>query len=310
MTILQEILTLQLHMAQFTLKGMGVALITPFRTDRSIDTEALDRMIEHIVVGGADFIVVLGTTAETPTLSDNEKRMVRRQVAARVRGRIPLVAGMGGNNTSALSESFATEDLSGYEAILSVVPYYNKPTQEGIYRHYRAIAEASPLPVILYNVPGRTGANMNAETVLRLAHEEPRIIGVKEASGRSDQIQAILTGRPEGFELISGDDALTYPLMQIGASGVISVIGNAFTREFSNMVHLTIDGRLDEAGQIHDCFDELYKLMFVDGNPAGVKAALHHMGLIENVLRLPLVEATSGTAKRIGEIIDSFDSRR
>lgn len=289
-------------MADFNLKGTGVALITPFRKDNSIDFEALGRIIEYIIDGGADFMVVLGTTAETPTLSPSEQAEVTDFTVAKTAGRLPLVLGMGGNNTSALVDRLHSEDLSGFSAILTVVPYYNKPTQEGIYRHYMAVADASPVPVILYNVPGRTGVNMQAETVLRLAHDNSNIIGVKEASGRSDQIHDILKAKPDGFEVISGDDGLTYPIMGIGASGVISVIANAFPAEFSKMVNLCLDGKFDEAEPIHRRFGEMYKLLFVDGNPAGIKGLLHSMGMIENVLRLPLVPASEGVCLRMAQI--------
>lgn len=294
-------------MADFTLKGMGVALITPFRPDNKIDFDALGRVVDHILAGGAHFIVVLGTTAETPTLSRDEQEAVRTFVATQVAGRVPLVLGVGGNDTAAVASRMADGRLEGFSAVLSVVPFYNKPTQEGIYRHYRVLADASPVPLILYNVPGRTGVNMSAETVLRLAQDEPRIIGVKEASGRADQIRDILQGRPEGFEVISGDDALTYPIMGIGATGVISVLGNACPKEFSRMVELCLEGRHKEAAPIHERMTELYKLLFADGNPAGIKAALHHKGMIENVLRLPLLPATEPTCVRIGEILDQLE---
>lgn len=290
-------------MAEFSLSGMGVAMITPFREDFSIDFEALGRVVDHIVAGGSDFIVVLGTTAETPVLSEEEQSAIKEFVVHRTGGSIPLVLGVGGNNTAALQHRLTGEDFTGYSAVLSVVPYYSKPTQEGIYRHYRALADASPLPIIMYNVPGRTGANMNSETVLRLAKDEPRIIGVKEASGRPDQIQEILRGKPEGFELISGDDALTYPIMGIGASGVISVVGNVFPKEFTRMVSLCRTGRFNEAKRIHDKFNEFYKLLFVEGNPAGVKAAMHALGLADNILRLPLVPVSKPTATRMQEVI-------
>lgn len=291
-------------MADFTLKGMGVALITPFRSDNKIDFDALGRVVDHILQGGAHFIVVLGTTAETPTLSPEEQEAVRSFVVSRVAGRVPLVLGVGGNDTAAVARRMSDGRLDGFSAALSVVPFYNKPTQEGIYRHYRALADASPVPLILYNVPGRTGVNMSAETALRLAQDEPRIIGVKEASGRADQIRDILQGRPEGFDVISGDDALTYPIMGIGATGVISVIGNVCPGEFSRMVELCLEGRFEEARPIHERLTEFYKLLFADGNPAGIKAALHHKRMVDNVLRLPLVPATGPTCARIGEILD------
>ncbi len=284
---------------------MGVALITPFKADKSIDFSALARLIEHQIKSGVDFLVVLGTTAETPALTPDEKRQVRQFVAQRVAGRVPLVLGMGGNNTMGLCEEIRSTDLSDYQAILSVVPYYNKPSQEGIYQHYAAIAQASPVPVVLYNVPGRTGVNMTAETTLRLAADFPdKIIAVKEASGNFSQIDDIIKRKPADFMVISGDDGITFPLITLGAVGVISVIGNAFPREFSRMVRLALDG--DYAGSllIHHKFTELFSLLFVDGNPAGVKCLLHAMGYIENELRLPLVPTRITTYDRIRNVLE------
>ena len=284
---------------------MGVALITPFKADKSIDFSALARLIEHQIKSGVDFLVVLGTTAETPALTPDEKRQVRQFVAQRVAGRVPLVLGMGGNNTMGLCEEIRSTDLSDYQAILSVVPYYNKPSQEGIYQHYAAIAQASPVPVVLYNVPGRTGVNMTAETTLRLATDFPdKIIAVKEASGNFSQIDDIIKRKPADFMVISGDDGITFPLITLGAVGVISVIGNAFPREFSRMVRLALDG--DYAGSllIHHKFTELFSLLFVDGNPAGVKCLLHAMGYIENELRLPLVPTRITTYDRIRNVLE------
>ncbi|MDE6166023.1 MAG: 4-hydroxy-tetrahydrodipicolinate synthase [Muribaculaceae bacterium] len=287
------------------LTGMGVALITPFKADKSIDFSALARLIEHQIKSGIDFLVVLGTTAETPALTPDEKRQVRQFVAQRVAGRVPLVLGMGGNNTMGLCEEIRSTDLSDYQDIISVVPYYNKPSQEGIYQHYAAIAQASPVPVVLYNVPGRTGVNMTAETTLRLATDFPdKIIAVKEASGNFSQIDDIIKRKPADFMVISGDDGITFPLITLGAVGVISVIGNAFPREFSRMVRLALDG--DYAGSllIHHKFTELFSLLFVDGNPAGVKCLLHAMGYIENELRLPLVPTRITTYDRIRNVLE------
>ena len=284
---------------------MGVALITPFKADKSIDFSALARLIEHQIKSGIDFLVVLGTTAETPALTPDEKRQVRQFVAQRVAGRVPLVLGMGGNNTMGLCEEIRSTDLSDYQDIISVVPYYNKPSQEGIYQHYAAIAQASPVPVVLYNVPGRTGVNMTAETTLRLATDFPdKIIAVKEASGNFSQIDDIIKRKPADFMVISGDDGITFPLITLGAVGVISVIGNAFPREFSRMVRLALDG--DYAGSllIHHKFTELFSLLFVDGNPAGVKCLLHAMGYIENELRLPLVPTRITTYDRIRNVLE------
>lgn len=286
-------------MAQINILGMGVALITPFTHTKEIDYPALERVINHVICNGTDFLVVLGTTGETPTLSSEEKISVMEFVKDKVDCRLPLVLGMGGNNTSEIERQLKDTDLSGYSAILSVVPAYNKPSQEGIYCHFKSIAEASPLPVILYNVPGRTGVNMTADTTLRLAHEVPNIIGIKEASGNIKQIERLLRERPDGFRVISGDDGLTYPLMTLGAEGVISVLGNAYPKEFAKMVHLCLEGNYIEAVDYHYKFRELIRLLFADGNPAGVKCVMHDKGLIENELRLPLVPVTETTAKEI-----------
>lgn len=284
---------------------MGVALITPFKADKSIDYNALARLIEHQIKEGIDFLVVLGTTAETPALSPAEKAEIREFVARRVAGRIPLVLGMGGNNTAALCREIQSTDLSDYQAILSVVPYYNKPSQEGIYQHYAAIAGTSPVPIVLYNVPGRTGVNMTAETTLRLACDFPgKIVAVKEASGNFTQIDDIIKRKPGDFMVISGDDGITFPLITLGAVGVISVIGNAFPKEFSRMVRLALEGDFANALLIHHKFTELFSLLFVDGNPAGVKCLLHAMGYIENELRLPLVPTRITTYDRIRAVLE------
>lgn len=293
-------------MANFRLEGMGVALITPFHSDKSIDFDALSRLIDYQIAEGVDFLVVLGTTAETATLTHNEKRLVREHIVKQVAGRVPLVVGIGGNNTMAVVEELKSTDLTPFSAVLSVVPYYNKPSQEGIYRHYEAVAAASPLPVILYNVPGRTGVNMTAETTLRIAHSIPNVIGIKEASGNFTQIDEIIKRKPANFNVISGDDGITFPLIAFGAVGVISVIGNAFTRDFSRMVRLALDGDYKQALGIHHKFTELFSLLFVDGNPAGVKCLLHTMGFIENELRLPLVPTRLDTNAKIKGILDSF----
>lgn len=290
-------------MAHVNLKGMGVALVTPFKADKSIDFEALGHLLEYQLKNSIDFLVVLGTTAETPALTADEKRQIREFVVERVRGRVPLVIGIGGNNTAGVAEELRTTDLSAFSAVLSVVPYYNKPSQEGIYQHYAAIASASPLPVILYNVPGRTGVNMTPETTLRLANDFQNIIGIKEASGNISQMDEIIKNKPDDFMVISGDDGITFPLITLGAIGVISVIGNAFPREFSRMVRLALDGDYSRALQIHHRFTELFKLLFVDGNPAGVKCLLHAMGFIENELRLPLVSTRLTTYERIRQVL-------
>lgn len=290
-------------MNSVNLKGMGVAMITPFHHDKSVDFESLGKLLDHFIRDKVDYIVALGTTGETPALSDEEKMKIRKFTLDRVAGRIPLILGYGGNNTYGLVENLKNDDLTGFSAILSVVPYYNKPSQEGIFQHYKAIAEASPLPVILYNVPGRTGVNMSAATTLRIAREIPNVIGVKEASGNFNQIQEIIKNKPDDFQIISGDDSITYPLMTLGAVGVISVIGNAFPEEFGNMVRLCLQGKFDDALKIHHEFTELFNLLFVDGNPAGVKCALNVMGMIENELRLPLVPTRLSTNEEIHKLI-------
>lgn len=292
-------------MPRVNLKGMGVALITPFKADKTIDFQALAHLVEYQIKCGIDFIVVLGTTAETPTLTADERRQVRDFVAQRVNGRVPLVLGLGGNNTMGVIEEIRLTDLSAYSAILSVVPYYNKPSQEGIYQHYAAIAQASPVPIVLYNVPGRTGVNMTAETTLRLASDFPeKIIAVKEASGNFTQIDDIIKRKPADFMVISGDDGITFPLITLGAVGVISVIGNAFPKEFSRMVRLALEGDFANALLIHHKFTELFSLLFVDGNPAGVKCLLHAMGYIENELRLPLVPTRITTYDKIRNVLE------
>ncbi len=285
---------------------MGVALITPFRSDKTIDFDAFARLLEYQIKNGVDYMVVLGTTAETPTLTTAERKQVREFVAERVAGRVPLVLGIGGNNTMGVIEEIHNTDLTPFSAILSVVPYYNKPSQEGIYQHYKAIVESSPLPIILYNVPGRTGVNMTAETTLKLAKEFPNIIGVKEASGNISQMDDIIKNKPEDFMVISGDDGITFPLITLGAVGVISVIGNAFPREFSRMVRLALQGDYNRALLIHHRFTELFSLLFVDGNPAGVKCLLHAMGFIENELRLPLVPTRITTYEQIRRVLESL----
>ncbi|MBP3688776.1 MAG: 4-hydroxy-tetrahydrodipicolinate synthase [Bacteroidaceae bacterium] len=290
-------------MAQNKFKGLGIALVTPFASDGSVDWAALYRLVEFQINSGADFLCVMGTTAETPTLSADEKARIRKDLVERVAGRVPILLGCGGNNTAAVVDELGTADFSGIDGILSVCPYYNKPSQEGLYQHFKAIAEASPVPVVLYNVPGRTGVNMTAETTLRLARDFENIVAIKEASGNIGQMDDIIKNKPRDFDVISGDDGITFPLIALGAVGVISVIGNALPREFSRMVRLALNGEYTQALHIHHKFTELFKLLFVDGNPAGVKALLNEMGLIGNYLRLPLVPARLNTEKRISEIV-------
>lgn len=272
-----------------SLDGLGVALATPFKPDFSVDYESLGRLIEYQIENGTDYLVVLGTTGEAVTLTNDERAEVRRFVAERVAGRIPLVLGMSDNSTHHLIEAIRSTDFSDYSAILSVVPFYNKPSQEGMRLHFHAVAQASPIPVILYNVPGRTGANLEAATTLRLANDHPgKIIGIKEASGRMGQIREILEKKPAGFSVISGDDALTLPLMAMGASGVISVIGNGLPRQFAKVVHLCAEGRFAEASPLDRRLQPFYRALFAEGNPSGIKALMGLLGIADDVLRLPL----------------------
>ena len=294
-------------MMQTRLKGMGVALITPFKKDETVDYDALLRLVDYLLQNNADFLCVLGTTAETPTLTEEEKQTIKRLVVERVNGKVPILLGVGGNNTRAIINTLQTDDFTGVDAILSVVPYYNKPSQEGIYQHYKAIAESTELPIVLYNVPGRTGVNMTAETTLRIANDFGNVIAIKEASGNISQMDDIIKNKPANFDVISGDDGITFPLITLGAVGVISVIGNAFPREFSRMTRLALQGDFANALAIHHKFTELFKLLFVDGNPAGVKSMLNAMGLIENKLRLPLVPTRIVTFEAIRKILQELN---
>lgn len=281
------------------LHGMGVALVTPFDAMGAVDHEALARLVDYQVASGTDFLCVLGTTAETPTLSEEEQLAVRRTVVERNAGRLPILLGCGGNCTHKIVDKLAKDKMDDVDALLSVVPYYNKPTQAGMYDHFKAIAESTELPIILYNVPGRTGVNMLPETTLRLATDCKNVVGIKEASGNMEQIENILRNRPEGFKVFSGDDGITLPLIKNGADGVISVIGNAYAKEFAELVHLAHAGNFAEAGLIDNRLSELYRLIFVDGNPAGIKCLMELRGMLQNVLRLPLVPATSATRDKI-----------
>lgn len=296
-------------MIQNKFKGLGIALITPFKADGSIDYDAVIRLVEYQIKNGADFLCIMGTTAETPCLSLDEKTRLKELLVERVAGRVPLLMGCGGNNTAAVVHELKTANWQGIDGILSVCPYYNKPSQEGLYQHFKAIAEASPVPVVLYNVPGRTGVNMTAETTLRLARDFQNIVAIKEASGDITQMDDIIKNKPAHFDVISGDDGITFPLITLGAVGVISVIGNALPAEFSRMVRLALNGDYESARTIHHKFAELFKLLFVDGNPAGVKAMLHAMGLIENQLRLPLVPTRLTTMEKISAILKELDIR-
>ena len=290
-------------MAYNIFKGLGIALVTPFTPDGSVDYAALERLISYQIANGADFFCILATTGETPTLTADEKRRIKEMVVRMAGDKMPILIGCGGNNTAEVVKELQTGDFSGVDGILSVCPYYNKPSQEGLYQHFKTIAAATQLPVVLYNVPGRTGVNMKAETTVRLAHDCPNIVGIKEASGSLEQVDEIIKNKPDKFDVISGDDALTFPMIACGAAGVISVIGNALPKEFSRMIRLEMNGEIDSARKIHHKFTDLFNLLFVDGNPAGVKAMLHEMGMIENVLRLPLVPTRLTTMQRISECL-------
>ena len=281
------------------LHGMGVALVTPFDATGAVDHEALARLVDYQVASRTDFLCVLGTTAETPTLSDEEQLAVRKTVVERNAGRLPILLGCGGNCTHKIVSKLAEDKMDDVDALLSVVPYYNKPSQAGMYAHFKAIAEATDVPIILYNVPGRTGVNMLPETTLRLAADCKNIVGIKEASGNMEQIEYILRNRPEGFKVFSGDDGITLPLIKSGADGVISVIGNGYAAEFAELVHLAQAGDYAAAEVIDRRFAELYRLLFVDGNPAGIKCLMELRGMLQNVLRLPLVPATQATCDMI-----------
>lgn len=293
-------------MAYNILRGLGIALITPFTPDGEVDYKALVRLVEYQIDNGADFLCILATTGETPCLSKEEKVKIKNLVVEINKGRLPILMGCGGNNTKAVIEEIQATDWSGISGILSVCPYYNKPSQEGLYQHFKAIANASPLPVVLYNVPGRTGVNMTSETTVRLVNDCENIVAVKEASGNLEQVDEIIKNKPDGFDVISGDDALTFSMVASGAAGVISVIGNALPKEFSRMIRLEFKGEYEAARNIHHKFTELYKLLFVDGNPAGVKALLHEMGFIDNVLRLPLVPTRITTVQKMSEILKTL----
>ena len=293
-------------MARNIFKGLGVALITPFTSDGNVDYKSLTRLVEYQIDNGADFLCILATTSEAPCLSAEEKEKVKQLVIEVNRGRLPLLMGCGGNNTKAIVEELKNSDWCGIDGVLSVCPYYNKPSQEGLYQHFKAIAEASPLPVVLYNVPGRTGVNLKAETTVRLANDCENIIAIKEASGSLEQVDEIIKNKPARFDVISGDDALTFSMVASGAAGSISVIGNALPKEVSRMIRLEFNGEYEAARIIHHRFTELYSLLFIDGNPAGVKALLHEMGFIENVLRLPLVPTRITTLQKMTEILKTL----
>ncbi len=287
----------------YPFKGLGVAMVTPFKTDGQIDFESLARIVENLIAGGVDHLCVLGTTAETPTLSASERLEVVKFVIKQVKGRIPMMVGCSSNCTAAVLEQIKDYQLDGIDAILSAVPFYNKPSQEGIYRHFAEIAKASAKPIVLYNVPGRTGVNMTAQTTLRIAREFKNVIGIKEASGNMEQVKEIIAGAPDGFRVIIGDDSLAMEAIRNGAAGVISVIGNAVPKRFSQLVHATMQGNYAEAEQIQKQLSPLYGLLFKEGSPCGVKALMSDRGVLENVMRLPLVPVSDALKK---EILNGF----
>lgn len=288
------------------IKGMGVAIVTPFTKEGEVDYAALEALVQMHLDCGTDFLCVLGTTGETPTLTNDEKREIRKRIIKQVDGRMPIMAGFGGNCTRNVVEELKTEDLTGIDAILSVAPYYNKPVQEGVYQHYKAIAQATELPIYMYNVPGRTGVNILPSTVVRLAKECPNIVGYKAASGNLAQVKELINALPENFGVFSGDDALTVDIMEAGGVGVISVFGNAYPKEMVALVRAMQEGRVSDARNLHDKLNELFQLIFVDGNPSGIKALLNIHGRVENVLRLPLVPACDDTYSDLQQAITAL----
>jgi 4-hydroxy-tetrahydrodipicolinate synthase len=283
--------------------GTGVAMVTPFQADGQVDYSGLKKLIDHLIEGGVEYLVSLGTTGESATLNAAEKKKVWAATAQAVNKRVPLVAGIGGNNTHETVEQVKEFDTDGYDAILSASPHYNKPTQEGIYQHYKAIAEASAIPIILYNVPSRTGSSVSAETTVRLANDFKNIIGIKEASGSFELLNQLMRDKPEGFLVISGDDPITLPMMAMGAVGVISVTGNALPKQVSDMVRLCLKGDFKAAQPAHFSLIEFTRLMFAEGSPAGVKSALKLVGVCGDTLRLPLVQVSDATTDKIKEQI-------
>ena len=286
--------------------GTGVALITPFKKDLSIDVAALKKIVQYNIDGGVEYLVVLGTTAETATLTKEEQALVKQTIIEANNGKLPLVLGVGGNNTMDVVSQLNADNLKGFDAILSVSPYYNKPTQEGIYQHFKMIAEKSPLPVIVYNVPGRTASNMVPSTVIRLANDFKNIIGIKEAAGDIVQAMELIRKTPKDFLVISGDDIITLPMVLAGGAGVISVIGEGFPKEFSEMVRLGLNRKADEAYQIHYKLTDAINMIFEQGNPGGIKEIFKHLGLCENNLRLPLVNVNQDLSDRLADFVKKF----
>ena len=289
-----------------SLIGTGVALVTPFKKDFSVDKEALTKITNHVIEGGVEYLVILGTTAESATLNTEEKEVVIQTIVAANKGRVPMVLGVGGNNTAKVVEELKTRDLSLFAAVLSVSPYYNKPTQEGIYQHFKAVSEASPIPIIVYNVPGRTSSNMLPATVIRLANDFKNIIGIKEAAGDIVQAMKLIQTKPEDFLVISGDDMITLPMVLAGGAGVISVIGEGFPKEFSEMVRLGLNKKVDEAYKLHYKLADSIDLIFEQGNPAGIKEVFKHLGLSENTVRLPLVNVDENLSVRLSNFIKNL----
>jgi 4-hydroxy-tetrahydrodipicolinate synthase len=281
------------------MKGTGLALVTPFKADLSIDFDALSNLIEHVITGGVEYVVALGTTGESVTLSKDEKKQVYQFIQQQVKGRVQCVAGLGGNDTAELTDYIKSFDFTGYDAVLSVSPYYNKPSQEGIYQHFMKVAEASAKPIILYNVPGRSGSNMIADTTLRLANASSKFIAVKEASGNAEQFMDLIHKAPAGFSVVSGDDNLTVPFMSMGMTGVISVIGQAYPKKFSDMVRAALNNDIVTARTLHFELYDVMKSIYLDGNPGGIKALLSLMGICQNVVRLPLVPVNNGAFETI-----------
>ncbi len=288
------------------LRGTGVAIVTPFDKKGAIDFDALTKLIEHLIKGKVEYLVVLGTTGESVTLSKDEKKQVIQHVVKVNKKRLPLVLGVGGNNTAEVCEALKKDDFTGFSAILSVSPYYNKPSQEGIYQHYKAISKASPLPIILYNVPGRTSSNMAWDTTIRLAKDFKNIIAIKEASGNLEQCMKIIKHRPEGFLVISGDDNLTLPIIACGGDGVISVVANAFPKHFSDAVRSALSYKMSQAQKEHYKLIEITDQLFADGNPGGVKHALSILKITKPYVRLPLVEPNSNVQKKLADLISKL----
>ena len=289
-----------------SLIGTGVALVTPFKKDFSVDTEALAKITNFVIEGGVEYLVILGTTAESATLNADEKELVIETIVTANNGRVPMVLGVGGNNTAKVVEELKTRDLSRFAAILSVSPYYNKPTQEGIYQHFKAVSEASPISIIVYNVPGRTASNILPSTVIRLANDFKNIIGIKEAAGDIVQAMKLIQNKPEGFLVISGDDMITLPMVLAGGAGVISVIGEGFPKEFSEMVRLRKNKKVNEAYKIHYKIADSIDMIFEQGNPAGIKEVFKHLGLSENTVRLPLVNVDENLSERLSNFIKNL----